>query len=314
MEKAGPAAELHNQTPVTEFILLGFANFPLWKPVIFGAFLTIFLLTITGNSLIILAVRLNLHLHTPMYFFLTNLSFLEMGYTSTTIPNILYGILRHSNVISFTGCIAQVYLFTVCATTECILLAAMACDRYVAICRPLHYKTIISSVVCAYLAAFAWLCGVLNSTINTYVTSHLHFCGPNAIDRMYCEVQPLIRLSCSSTRLSDVLATLSAAVFGVSCLLFILTSYVFILAAILRMPSGTSRQKTFSTCASHVTVVILYFGSLTFLYLLPDNRSSQTLNSAVSMIYSTVTPLFNPIIYSLRNQQVIDALKNVMDH
>ncbi|XP_075042420.1 olfactory receptor 6Z7-like [Mixophyes fleayi] len=188
----------------------------------------------------------------------------------------------------------------------------MACDRYVAICRPLHYTVIINSMVCAYLAAFSWLCGFLNSTINTIVISRLHFCGPNSIDRLYCEGQPLVRLSCSSTRLSDILATLSAAVFGVTCLVFILTSYIFILTAIFRMPSRTSRKKSFSTCASHATVVILYFGSLTFMYLLPQNRSSQTLNSAVSMIYSTVTPMLNPIIYSLRNHQVLRALKNIM--
>ncbi|XP_075042418.1 olfactory receptor 5AN6-like [Mixophyes fleayi] len=307
----GYSVELNNQTLVTEFLLQGFAYFSN-KSLIFVVFLTIFLMTVIGNSLIILAVRLNFYLHTPMYFLLSNLSFLELCYTSTTIPNILTGILKGSNVISFTGCIVQVYLFTLCATTEFVLLAVMACDRYVAICRPLHYTVIINSMVCAYLAAFSWLCGFLNSTINTIVTSRLHFCGPNSIDQLYCEVQPLVRLSCSSTRLIDTLDTIAAAVFGVICLVFILITYIFILMAIFRMPSRTSRRKTFSTCASHVIVVILYFGSLTFVYLLPKDSSSQTFNSAVSMIYSTVTPMLNPIIYSLRNQQVIRALKNIM--
>ncbi|KAM4019452.1 olfactory receptor 5F1-like [Anomaloglossus baeobatrachus] len=303
---------LHNQSHVTEFTLLGIAYVSHWKSLIFTVFLTIFLMTFVGNSLIILVVRLNISLHTPMYFFLSNLSFVELCYTSITIPNILSGIIRESGAISFSGCIIQVYLFTLCATAECILLAAMACDRFVAICRPLRYMVIINRTVCVYFAAFAWLSGVLNSTINTLVTSNLDFCGSNSINRLYCEVQPLIRLSCSSTHLSDILATLSAAVFGVSCLLFILISYTFILVVIMKMPSKSSRHKTFSTCTAHITVVVLYFGGLIFIYLLPNDSSSQWLDSGVSMIYSTVTPMLNPIIYSLRNHQVIGALNNMV--
>ncbi|KAG9470655.1 hypothetical protein GDO78_017091, partial [Eleutherodactylus coqui] len=297
---------------VTEFILLGIAYVSHWKSLIFIVFLAVFLMTVIGNSVIILVVRLNISLHTPMYVLLTNLSFLELCYTSITIPNILSGIISQSGVISFSGCIVQVYLFTSCATTECILLAAMACDRYVAICRPLRYTAIINRMVCAFLVMFAWLSGVLNSTINTVVISKLNFCGLNSIERFYCEGQPLIRLSCSDTHLSDILATVSAAVFGVSCLIFILTSYLFILVAIMKMRSRSSRHKTFSTCTSHITVVILYFGALIFMYLLPTDGSSEKMDSAVSMIYSTVTPLLNPIIYSLRNHQVIGAVKNMM--
>lgn len=300
---------MHNLTTVTDFILLGFSHFSKWNMVMFVVFLIIFLMTIVGNSLIILAVRVNDKLQTPMYFFLSNLSVLEMCYTSITIPNILFSLARGTNVISFTGCIIQVYLFTLCATTECILLACMACDRYVAICRPLHYTVIINKMVCLCLAALAWLSGILNSTINTVCTTSLWFCGRNSIERLYCEVQPLIRLSCSDTHINNILATLSAVVFGVSCLIFILTSYIFILVTIFRIPSRASRQKTFSTCASHITVVILYFGALIFMYLLPNNGSSEKLDSAVSMIYSTVTPMLNPIIYSLRNNQVLEALK-----
>ncbi|XP_056396147.1 olfactory receptor 5F1-like [Hyla sarda] len=303
---------INNQSHVREFTLLAIAYVSHWKPLIFSVFLTVFLMTILGNSLIILVVRLNVSLHTPMYFFLSNLSFVELCYTSITIPNILSGIIRENGAISFSGCMVQVYLFTLCATAECILLAAMACDRYVAIIRPLRYTVIINRMVCVYLAIFAWSSGILNSTINTVVTSNLYFCGPNVMDRLYCEVQPLIRLSCSDTHLSDMLATLSAAVFGVSCLLFILTSYTFILLAIMKMKSRSSRSKTFSTCTSHITVVILYFGGLIFMYLLPNDRSSQWLDLAVSMIYSMVTPMLNPIIYSLRNHQVIGALRNMM--
>ncbi|KAM3911218.1 olfactory receptor 11L1-like [Leptodactylus fuscus] len=306
------STKLHNQSQVTEFTLLAIAYVSHWRSLIFTVFLVVFLMTIIGNSLIILVVRLNISLHTPMYFFLSNLSILELCYTSITVPNVLSGIIRESGAISFSGCIAQVYLFTLCATTECILLAAMACDRYVAICRPLRYTVIINRMVCAYFSIFAWMSGALNSTINTVVTSNLDFCGSHSIDRLYCEVQPLVRLSCSDTSLSDILATLSAAVFGVSCLIFILTSYIFILVAIKKMPSRNSRHKTFSTCTSHITVVVLYFGGLIFMYLLPSNSSPQRLDLAVSMIYSTVTPLLNPIIYSLRNHQVIGALNNMM--
>ncbi|XP_073397497.1 olfactory receptor 5AP2-like [Dendrobates tinctorius] len=304
--------KLDNQSQIMEFTLLGIVYVSHWKSLIFTIFLIIFLMTIIGNSLIILVVRLNISLHTPMYFFLSNLSFVELCYTSITIPNILSGIIRESGAISFSGCITQVYLFTLCATAECILLAAMACDRYVAICRPLHYTVIINRMVCAYFAVFAWLSGILNSTINTVVTSNLNFCGSNSIDRLYCEVQPLIRLSCTSTHLSDILATLSAAVFGVSCLLFILMSYILILLVIMKMPSKSSRHKTFSTCTAHITVVVFYFGGLIFMYLLPNDNSSQWLDLAVSMIYSTVTPMLNPIIYSLRNHQVIRALNNMV--
>ncbi|XP_068104085.1 olfactory receptor 2C3-like [Hyperolius riggenbachi] len=217
-------------------------------------------------------------------------------------------------MISFTGCMAQIYIFTMCVTTECILLASMACDRYVAICRPLHYTVIINRLVSLCLATIAWFIGVLNSTINTVITAHLQFCGVNSIDRLYCEIEPLIRLSCSDTHLSDIMATLAAAVFGIGCLAFILTSYIFIILAILKISCRSSREKTFSTCASHVTVVALYFGALIFMYLLPSNSSSHRLNSIVSIMYSIITPMLNPIIYSLRNQQVLGALKSLIIH
>ncbi|XP_053329111.1 olfactory receptor 5V1-like [Spea bombifrons] len=298
-----------NETVVSKFLLLGLLHLSNIKPAMFGAFLVVFLMTLTGNSLIIWVIRADLRLHTPMYYFLGNLSFLEICYTSITIPNALSNILQDTIAISFAGCMTQVYLFTLCATAECILLAAMACDRYVAICRPLRYTALINRTVCVGLAAFAWMSGFINSTINTILTSRLVFCGSNSIERLYCEVQPLIRLSCGETWLNDIFAMASGAVFGVSCLLFILTSYVFIILVILRMPSRQSRHKTFSTCASHVIVVILYYGALIFMYLLPNTGSSQKVDIAVSLIYSTLTPMLNPIIYSLRNQQVKGALR-----
>ncbi|KAM4697190.1 olfactory receptor 5V1-like [Rhinophrynus dorsalis] len=305
-------AQINNQTVVTEFILLGVLHLSHVRSVMFMVFVMIFLTTIVGNMLIVTAIKVDIQLHTPMYFFLVNLSFLEMCYTSVTIPHILYDIIRGRGVISFEGCMTQVFLFTLCATAECILLGAMACDRFVAICRPLHYTLIINRVVCGYLAGFAWLSGLINSAINTILTSGLLFCGVNSIDRLYCEVQPLIHLSCANHWLNDIFATLSGAVFGGSCLIFILTSYVFIILTVVRIPCKDGRIKAFSTCASHITVVVLYYGALIFMYLLPNMGSSQRLYTAVSMIYSTVTPMMNPIIYSLKNQKVKEALRKVL--
>ncbi|KAM9324277.1 olfactory receptor 8D4-like [Gastrophryne carolinensis] len=301
-----------NRTVIQEVKLLSLNYFSDCQHIMFVVFLIIYLVTVTGNSFIISAIRLNIQLHTPMYFFLSNLSFLDICYTSITVPNILSCILRGSNSISFTGCFVQLGLFTLCASTECILLAAMACDRYVAICHPLHYKVAINRTVCFYLSALAWLCGSFNSIINTTAAFNLDFCGPNAIESLYCEVQPIIHLACSDTHLIDILDSIGGAVFGISCLVFILASYFFILVAIFRMPSKSSRQKTFSTCTSHMTVVALYFGALSFMYILPHDASSQTMDSIISMIYAIMTPMLNPVIYSLRNQQIIGALMNIV--
>ncbi|KAJ1095801.1 hypothetical protein NDU88_000957 [Pleurodeles waltl] len=247
-----------------------------------------------------------------MYFFISNLSFLDICYTSVTVPNILVSTAVSKNTVSFWGCMAQVYFFTGFATTECLLLAAMACDRYVAICIPLRYFTIINKAVCLQLAGYAWLCGVANGVVQTVFTSRLALCGHNEIDRMYCEVQPLVKLSCSDTYVNDALATTSAAVFGVSCLVFILISYLFIISAILRIPTKDGQHRAFSTCASHITVVVLYYGALIFMYLLPPSETTKKVDSIVSIIYSILTPFLNPIIYSLRNQEMKCAMKKVV--
>ncbi|XP_031746861.1 olfactory receptor 5B21-like [Xenopus tropicalis] len=295
-----------------EFTLLGLSYLFSFGGLAFIAYLVIFLLTLLGNCLVIVAIAGDAHLHTPMYFFLANLSLLEMFYVSITVPGTLVGIALQSSTISFAGCMAQAHLFTLCATVECTLLAAMALDRYVAICQPLHYTLIISQRVCVLLGAFAWLCGVLNATVHTSLILGLRFCGAKSINHRYCEVRPLIRLSCSDTRTSDICATLSALVFGFGCLGLILTSYFFIGMAIVRTPCPTGRLKAFSTCTSHVMVVVLYYGALIFMYLLPSNAPPQALNMAASMVYSTGIPLLNPIIYSLRNQQVKGALRKRM--
>ncbi|XP_078518792.1 olfactory receptor 5V1-like [Lissotriton helveticus] len=303
--------EIKNETDFTEFLLLGLSELQ-HKKFFFSVFLIIFLMTLCGNCMIILAVSLESHLHTPMYFFISNLSFLEICYTSVTVPNILVSTAVSKNTISFPGCMAQVFLFTEFATTECLLLAAMACDRYVAICIPLRYFTIINRSVCLQLAVYSWLCGLANGVVQAVFTSRLALCGRNEIDRMYCEGQPLVKLSCSDTYVKDALSTASAAVFGVSCLAFILLSYLFIISAILRIPTKDGRHQAFSTCASHITVVILYYGALIFMYLLPPSEATKKVDSIVSMIYSIVTPVLNPIIYSLRNKEMKSAMKKVV--
>ncbi|KAG8447340.1 hypothetical protein GDO86_014708 [Hymenochirus boettgeri] len=275
----------------------------------FLVFFMVLLMTVFGNALIIVTIKGDVRLHTPMYFFLVNLSFLEICYISITIPNILSSLAMQTAMISYAGCMSQVYFFTLCATVECVLLAAMAFDRYVAICQPLHYRIIITGRACLCLVSCAWVCAVLSSSINTFLTLRLLYCGANGVSGLYCEIQPLIRLSCIDTWLNDLCDTLAAAVFGVGCVVFIIISYIFILMAIVKIPHQSRRGKAFSTCASHVTVVILYYGTLIFMYLLPREGSSPQLNMVTSMIYSMGTPLLNPIIYSLRNEQVKCALQ-----
>ncbi|XP_069473381.1 olfactory receptor 5V1-like [Ambystoma mexicanum] len=303
---------MKNQSSVTGFRLEGLPSSPHWLLMSFTVFLTLYLMTLIGNVLIVTAVSVDPGLHTAMYFFLSNLSFLEVLYTSVTVPNILLNIACKRNHISFNGCMAQAYLFTGCATTECVLLAVMAYDRYVAICHPLHYRAIMNRRVCVQLAGATWLAGILNSVVQTLPTSLLPYCRDNALDRLYCEVQPLLKLSCSDTYVNKVLTSASASLFGVGLLIFILMSYIYIVLTILRIPSTAGRLKAFSTCASHVTVVVLYYGALIFMYLRPISDDSRKVDSVMSAVYCIVIPVLNPMIYSLRNKDVKGALRTTL--
>ncbi|XP_063289580.1 olfactory receptor 5A2-like [Pelobates fuscus] len=296
------------------FVLMGLSNVPHLQAVSFIIFLSIYLLTLVGNMIILSAIVSDRRLHNPMYFFLSNLSILEMCYTSVTIPNILTNIVRGSYTISFAACICQVYLFTLCATTECILLAIMAFDRYVAICIPLRYRNIMKPSLCLQLSASAWSGGISNSIIQSLPTSLLPFCDLNQINRLYCEVQPLLQLSCSDTSINKILTSVSALIFGVGFMCFILVSYVFIIAAILRIPSLTGRMKAFSTCSSHITVVTLYYGALIFMYLRPTSDTSLSIDSVISAVYCMAIPVLNPIIYSLRNKEVKSSIWNIVKY
>ncbi|XP_023968235.3 LOW QUALITY PROTEIN: olfactory receptor 6B1 [Chrysemys picta bellii] len=301
-----------NQTSVTEFILLGFGDLPDLQIVLFLMFLVIYVATVAGNTLIVVLVVADQHLHTPMYFFLGNLSCLETCYTSTILPRMLASFLTGDKTISFSGCFIQMYSFCTLAATECCLLAAMSYDRYLAICKPLHYSTLMNNRFCLQLAAGSWLNGCLATDIFVLFMSQLIFCGPNEIDHFYCDLIPLIKLSCWDTRLIVLLNFILACVFTLPPFLLTLTSYVCIIATILRIPSTMGRQKAFSTCSSHLIVVTIYYGTLMIVYLLPKCNTLSFLNKMLSLCYTVLTPLANPLIYSLRNREVIEALSKAV--
>ncbi|XP_038226704.1 olfactory receptor 6B1-like isoform X2 [Dermochelys coriacea] len=301
-----------NQTTVTEFILLGFWDLPVLKILLFLMFLVIYMATMVGNILITALVVADQHLHSPMYFFLGNLSCLETCYTSTILPRVLASLLTGDKTISVSGCITQLYFFGSLVATECCLLAAMSYDRYLAICKPLHYSTLMNTRFCLQLAAGSWLNGCLATAIFVLFMSHLIFCGPNEIDHFYCDLIPLIKLSCSDSHLIILLDFVLACVFTLPPFLLTVTSYVCILTTILRIPSTTGRQKAFSTCSSHLIVVTIYYGTLMIVYMLPKRDTLSILNKVLSLCYTVLTPLVNPLIYSLRNREVKEALSKAV--
>ncbi|XP_044840272.1 olfactory receptor 2AP1-like [Mauremys mutica] len=301
-----------NQTVVTEFNFLGFGDLPDLQILLFVMFLVIYITTMSGNIIIIALVVTDQHLHTPMYFFLGNLSCLETCYSSTILPQMLDNLLTGDKTISFSGCFTQLYFFCALVATECYLLAAMSYDRYLAICKPLHYSALMKTRFCLQLAAGSWLNGYLATAIFVLFMSHLIFCGPNEIDHFYCVLIPLIKLSCSDTHLIVLLDFVLACVFTLPPFLLTLTSYVCILTTILRIPSITERQKAFSTCSSHLIVVTIYYGTLMVVYMLPKRDTLSFLNKVLSLCYTVLSPLVNPLIYSLRNREVKEALSKAV--
>ncbi|XP_063171165.1 olfactory receptor 5V1-like [Candoia aspera] len=298
-----------NQTSIKEFILLGFSNYPEFQTFFFLVFFIVYLMTMLGNLCLILLVVSDSHLQTPMYFLLSNLSFIDLCYVTSTIPQMLANFLRESKAISYAGCMVQIFSLMSCVGSECILLAAMAYDRYVAICHPLLYPVIMSRKVCLQMVAGSWTGGFLNSLIHTLLTSALSFCGPTEIRHFMCDVPPLLELSCTDTSLNNIVLHVASVFIGISPGCFIVISYAFIASAILRIRSAKGRNKTFSTCTSHLTVVVTFFGTALFNYNRPNVGYSLDVDTLVSALYCVVTPMFNPIIYSLRNQEVKAALK-----
>ncbi|XP_006899411.1 PREDICTED: olfactory receptor 11A1-like [Elephantulus edwardii] len=301
-----------NQTTIAEFVLRGFSSNRQLNISLFVIFLVFYILTVSGNILIVLLVLINNHLHTPMYFFLVNLSFLEIWYTSNIVPKMLSIVIAEQKAISVAGCLAQFYFFGSLAATECLLLAVMSYDRYLAICQPLRYPVLMTGPLCIKLAVSSWLCCFLLTAITMILLSKLTFCGPNEIDHFFCDFTPLVHLSCMDTSLTETIAFATSSAVTLVPFLLITASYSCILAAILRIPSGTGRQKAFSTCSSHLTVVTVFYGTLIATYLVPSSNSSKLLRKGFSLLYTILTPMFNPIIYSLRNRDIHEALKRCL--
>ncbi|CAM5171412.1 unnamed protein product [Eretmochelys imbricata] len=299
---------MSNQTVVTEFLLLGFSDIQELQILHFVVFLLLYLISLLGNLLIITAIALDRHLHTPMYFFLMNLSILDLGSISVTIPKSMASSLTNTRSISYSGCVTQVLFFIFFAETDFVLLTIMAYDRYVAICKPLHYETIMNRRACVQMAASAWITGILYSALHTGITFEISFCGGNVVDQFFCEIPQLLNLACSDLYLIEVGFLIFSSFLGLSCFLFIIVSYVQIFKEVLRIPSKQGQHKAFSTCLPHLTVVSLFFSTAAFAYLKPTSSSTSGLNLIVAVLYSVLPPMMNPIIYSMRNKEIKGAL------
>ncbi|XP_066843103.1 olfactory receptor 14C36-like [Anser cygnoides] len=278
----------------------------------FGLFLGIYLAALLGNGLILTAVACDHRLHTPMYFFLLNLALLDLGTITTTVPKAMANSLWDTTAISFFGCATQVFMFVVFVLAEFYLLTIMAYDRYVAICKPLHYGTIMDSRTCVYMGAAAWGSGVLSALLHTANTFSLPLCQGNALDQFFCEVPQILKLSCSDASIREIGIIVATACSLSGCFLFIVLSYVQIFRAVLRIPLQQGRHKAFSTCLPHLDVVSLFISTGTFSYLKPPSMSSSFLNLLLAVLYSVVPPAMNPLIYSMRNQELKDAVWKVL--
>ncbi|XP_006877577.1 PREDICTED: olfactory receptor 7A5-like [Chrysochloris asiatica] len=300
-----------NQTHILEFILLGLSEEPELQPLIFGLFLFMYLVTFTGNLLIILAIITDSHLHTPMYFFLSNLSFADICFTSTTVPNMLLNIQMQNKVITYEACITQMYFFLLFIGLENILLTIMAYDRFVAICHPLHYMVIMNPKFCGLLILAALLLIVLYSLLHSLMVLRLSFCTELEISHFFCEFNQVIQLACSDTFLNDLVMYFMAGLLGVIPLTGILFSYSKIVSSILRISSAAGKYKAFSTCGSHLSVISLFYGTGFGVYLSSSDSQSSRATAIVSVMYTVVTPMLNPFIYSLRNKDIKQGLRNL---
>ncbi|XP_050769971.1 olfactory receptor 14J1-like [Gymnogyps californianus] len=302
---------MSNDSSITEFLLLAFADTRELQLLHFWLLLGIYLAALLGNGLIITAIACDHRLHTPMYFFLLNLSLVDLGSISTTLPKAMANSLWDTRDIAYLGCAAEVFFFFFCATAEFYLLTVMAYDCYVAICQPLHYGTLLGSRACVHMAAAAWGSGLLNAVLHTANTFSLPLCQGNALDQFFCEIPQILKLACLGAYLREVGLLVITASFGFECFVFIALSYVQIFRAVLRIPSEQGRHKAFSTCLPHLAVVSLFLSTSFFAYLKPPSISSPSLDLVVTVLYSLVLPAVNPLIYSMRNQELKDALKKL---
>ncbi|XP_067400208.1 olfactory receptor 14A16-like [Emydura macquarii macquarii] len=303
---------MSNQTTMTKFLLLGFSDVRELQILHFVVFLVLYLASLVGNLLIVTAIALDHRLHTPMYFFLMNLSILDLGFISVTIPKSMVNSLMNTRSISYSGCVAQVFFSLFFASSSFALLTIMAYDRYVAICQPLHYEMVMNRGTCVQMASCAWISGILNSALHTGNTFTISFCGGNTVDQFFCEVPQLLKLACSDSYLSEDGVIVFSVCLTFCCFVFITMSYVQIFRAVLRIPSEQGRHKAFSTCLPHLTVVSLFFCTATFAYLKPTSSSASGLDLLVAVLYSMLPPMMNPIIYSMRNKEINGALSKWM--
>nr|XP_048676572.1 olfactory receptor 10C1-like [Caretta caretta] len=303
--------KMRKNSSVTEFVILGFSNDPDTNLILFVVFLCIYIVTVLGNILIIVVIYVDLTLHTPMYFFLRNLSFLDLCYTSVTLPKMLANLLSENKNISFSSCAVQMFFFLFFGITECFLLASMAYDRYNAICSPLRYTAIMNKRVCIQLTGGSWICGTLVAMGHTTSVFTLPFCGSNVINHFFCDIQPVLKLVCWNTYWIEIQIIAGAAFALMMPLLLSLVSYICIISTILRIRSTEGRRRAFSTCSSHLIVVTLCYGTAFIIYVRPKSSYGMGVDKLFSLFYSVGIALLNPIIYSFRNKEVKDALRKI---
>ncbi|XP_063291643.1 olfactory receptor 1F1-like [Pelobates fuscus] len=299
-----------NESSPKYFLLQGLSDDPQLQRFIFFSFLAIYLLTLVGNAAILTTIKLSVNLSTPMYYFVSHLSFLDMCYTTVTIPNMLENLLLGSRVISYSACFVQLFLFISFGQSESFLLAVMAFDRYAAICLPLRYMDIITHRICLQLVVSTWLASLLNATLHTSLASRLSYCSSHEISHFFCDITPLLKISCESTLINEIVIYVAGVFVVLMPFLCILLSYVHIIIAILMIPSSTGRQKTFSTCSSHLVVVCMFYGTIILMYMRPASHSQEH-DKVFAVIYTFITPLLNPFIYGVKNREIKESFKRI---
>uniref|UniRef100_A0A8D2CXX2 Olfactory receptor n=1 Tax=Sciurus vulgaris TaxID=55149 RepID=A0A8D2CXX2_SCIVU len=301
-----------NESLPEDFILMGLTKYPWLDLPLFFVLLVSYMFTLLGNIAIILVSQLDSQLQSPMYFFLTNLSFLDLCFTTTTVPQMMFNLGGPNKNITHIGCMAQAYIFHWLGCTECVLLGIMALDRYVAVCKPLRYSVIMDHKLCLQLSNIAWLTGLANSLLQSTLTVQLPLCGNKVLDHFFCELPGLIKMSCGDTTVNEIILAVAATLLIMGPLSMILVSYIHIARAVFRIPSTSGRLKAFNTCSSHLLVVSLFYGPGIYIYIQPSGNGSQDLIKVLTLFYCVITPMANPFIYTLRNKEVIEAVRRFL--
>ncbi|XP_041429903.1 olfactory receptor 5B21-like [Xenopus laevis] len=304
--------ENSNQTSANRFILLGLTNIPYLQAIYVSIFFIIYITTLSANSLLIIVVRINEQLQTPMYFFLRNLSIIDICFSSTIVPRIIINTLSRDRSVSLLDCALQMFFHLAVGGTECLILAVMAYDRYAAICQPLHYNTVMNKTFCICVATGSWTSASISAFIHVFFTFQLPYCRSHNLNHFFCEMPPFFRLSCRDTWPNELAVYITASIIAMFSFFLTLISYIHIISTILKIHSSEGRQKSFSTCASHLTVVSLFYGTILFMYMRPHSAYSD-IDKAVSIVYTAVIPMLNPIIYSMRNKDVKGTVRKHMN-